>query len=182
MKFLVDSLPVILFFIVFKVKGIYMATGVAIASMAVMVAFSWIRYRKVDTMLWIGLAVITVFGGSTILLHNELFIKWKPTVLYWIFAGAIFVGQWAMSKNVMRVLLEKKISLPDDVWTRLNLWWGAFFLALGGINLAVAYTVSTAAWVNFKLFGVMGLMMVFVIAQAAMLSPHIKEVPGPEKQ
>lgn len=178
MKLFFDLFPVILFFVAFKFWGIYVATGVAIAAAVVQVLYAWIRRRTVDTMMWVGLGVLVVFGGSTLLLHNELFIKWKPTILYWIFAGVILVGYFAMSKNVIRALMQKQIVLPDPIWKRMNLAWGAFFIVLGAVNLGVAYTCSTAAWVNFKLFGILGLMLAFVIVQAVMMAPYVKEEPS----
>src|ERR1035437_7191769 len=127
MKLLFDMFPVLLFFAAFKLKGIYVATAVAIAAAVIQVIYSWARYRKVDTMLWIGMGVLVVFGGSTLLLHNEMFIKWKPTILYWIFSGSILIGHAAMKKNIIRSLMQKQITLPDHVWTKMNLGWGIFF-------------------------------------------------------
>jgi intracellular septation protein len=175
MKLLFELFPVILFFVAFKMKGIYVATGVAIAASVLQVLYSWLRYRKVDTMVWVGMGVLVVFGGSTLLLHNELFIKWKPTILYWIFAAAIFIAHAAMKKNIIRTLMGKQITLPDHVWTKMNFGWGIFFAVLGVVNLGVAYTCTTAAWVNFKLFGIMGLMLVFLILQALLMAPYTKE-------
>ncbi|PIR09729.1 MAG: septation protein A [Gallionellaceae bacterium CG_4_9_14_0_8_um_filter_60_335] len=175
MKLLFDLFPVILFFIVFKVAGVFAATATAIA--ATFVQVGWVKYRhgKVDTMLWVSLGIITVFGGATLLLHDETFIKWKPTILYWFFAAALLVSAIVLKKNLMRALLQEKMPLPDFVWNRLNLSWSAFFVLLGILNLYVAYHFSTDAWVNFKLFGTTGIMLVFILAQSALLSKYVEE-------
>jgi intracellular septation protein len=175
MKFLFDIFPVVLFFVAFKVFDIYVATAVAMAATAVQIAWVWARHRKVDNMLWVSLAVIVVFGGATLLLQDEVFIKWKPTVLYWLFGAVLAVADLAVGKNLIRAMMEKQVSLPDPVWRRLNLSWIAFFAVMGVLNLYVAFNFSTDAWVNFKLFGGMGLMLVFVVLQAFMLSRYIDE-------
>lgn len=175
MKFLFDIFPVILFFAAFKVYDIYVATGVAIAATALQIGWVWLRHRKVDNMQWISLGLIVVFGGATLLLRDETFIKWKPTVLYWLFAVALLVAELAFRKNLIRSMMEKQVTAPDPVWKKLLLGWVGFFLVMGVLNLYVAYGFSTDIWVNFKLFGGIGLMIVFVIAQAVLLAPHIKE-------
>jgi intracellular septation protein len=204
MKFLFDLFPVILFFGVFKwgegnptaaqsivqeylsgiVSGgvaaldqapIMLATAVAILATLGQIGYLLLRRKKVDGMLWVSLAIITVFGGATIYFHNETFIKWKPTVLYWIFGVALLVSQALFSKNLIRLMMEKQIMLPDPLWQRLNLVWAGFFAAMGVLNLYVAYSFSTAIWVNFKLFGFTGLMFAFIIAQSMFLSKHIKD-------
>lgn len=174
MKFLFDMLPVILFFVVFKVWGIYEATAVAIAATFIQIGWVWFKHKKVEPMHWVSLGVITVFGGATLLLQNETFIKWKPTVLYWLFAGAL-AGGLLFRKNLIRSMMEKQMTLPDAVWTRLLWSWIAFFVFMGVLNLAVAFNFSTDTWVNFKLFGGMGLMLLFVLGQALMLAKHIEE-------
>jgi len=126
-------------------------------------------------MLWVSLGIITVFGGATLLLHDETFIKWKPTILYWFFAAALLFSALVLKKNLMRSLLQEKMALPDFVWHRLNLSWSAFFALLGILNLYVAHNFSTAAWVNFKLFGATGIMLVFILAQSALLSKYVEE-------
>lgn len=175
MKFLFDIFPVILFFAAFKVYDIYVATGVAIAATMVQIGWVWFRQRKVDNMQWISLALIVVFGGATLLLRDETFIKWKPTVLYWLFAMALLVAELGFRKNLIRAMMEKQVTAPDPVWKKLLMGWVGFFAVMGVLNLYVAYGFSTDIWVNFKLFGGIGLMIVFVIAQAALLAPHIKE-------
>jgi intracellular septation protein len=206
MKFLFDMFPVILFFGVFKwgeghadaaqamvgqylsglVSGgsvgpeqapILLATAVAIIATIAQIAYLLIRGRKVDGMLWVSLAIIVVFGGATIYFHNEAFIKWKPTVLYWVFAVVLVGAQLTMGTNLIRLMMKAQIDLPDPVWTRLNLAWAGFFAAMGALNLYIAFNFPTSVWVNFKLFGFMGLMIAFVIAQTMFLSKYIKD-PG----
>lgn len=175
MKFLFDTFPVVLFFIAFKLYGIYVATAVAIAASFVQIAWVWLRHRKVENMLWVSLGVIVVFGGATLVLENESFIKWKPTVLYWLFSAALTVGAVAFKKNLIRTMMEKQVTLPDLVWNKLLASWIAFFLVMGALNLFVAYNFSTDAWVNFKLFGGIGLMVVFVVLQALMLARYVED-------
>ena len=199
MKLLFDLFPVILFFIAYQFgesspeqaqavmaalgiglhagakPGVFLATLVAIAATVLQIAWTWLRHRKVDTMLWVSFALIAVFGGATLFLQNEAFIKWKPTVLYWLFALALGLGPVFFERNFIRLMMEKQVSLPDPVWARLNLGWAGFFTFLGAANLLVAFNFSTDAWVNFKMFGTLGLMLLFVLAQSVYLSRHIKE-------
>jgi intracellular septation protein len=173
MKFLFDIFPVLLFFVAFKIWGIYAATAVAIAATFVQVGWSWARHRKVDNMLWASLAIIVVFGGATLWLQDETFIKWKPTVLYWLFGSILLGSELFFRKNLIRAMMGKQITLPDPVWQKLNLSWVVFFALMGGANLYVAFNFPTDVWVNFKLFGGIGLMLVFVVVQGLMLSRHI---------
>ena len=175
MKFLFDLFPVILFFITFKIAGIYAATGVAIAATFVQIGWVWFRHGKVDTMLWVSLGIVTVFGGMTLIFHDETFIKWKPTVLYWVFAATLAGGSLFLKKNLIRSLLAEKMDLPEVAWSRLNWSWIGFFVFMGAANLLVAFNFSTDDWVNFKLFGGMGLMFVFVIVQGLMLSKYTED-------
>jgi intracellular septation protein len=174
MKFLFDFFPVILFFAAFKLAGIYVATGVAIAATFAQVGWLKLRGRRVEPMLWASLGIIVLFGGATLLLQDETFIKWKPTVLYWLF-GAVLAGALAFRRNLIRVMLSEQVQLPDAVWSRLNWSWIGFFAFMGALNLYVAYNFSTDHWVNFKLFGGMGLMLVFVLGQALVLARFIEE-------
>ncbi|MCG6952769.1 MAG: septation protein A [Betaproteobacteria bacterium] len=178
MKFLFDLFPVILFFIAFKLADIYVATGVAIAATFAQVGWLRLRRRRIDPMLWASLGIIVVFGGATLLLHDETFIKWKPTVLYWLFALVLSGSALLFRKNLLRVMLKSQIVLPDAVWSRLNWSWAGFFAFMGAANLFVAYRFPTDIWVNFKLFGGMGLMLLFVIAQAFFLSKYIEQGEG----
>lgn len=175
MKFLFDIFPVILFFAAFKFFGIYIATAVAIIATGLQIGWVWLRHRKVDNMQWISLALIVVFGGATLLLRDETFIKWKPTVLYWLFAVTLLTSELAFRKNLIRAMMEKQVSAPDTIWKKLLFGWVGFFVVMGVINIYVAYNYSTDTWVSFKLFGGIGLMIVFVIGQAIVLAPHMKE-------
>ena len=204
MKLLFDLFPVILFFAAFKLASsfptqslalatsvlggvigdgrvppdqgpILLATAVAILASIAQVGWLISRGRRVEPMLWISLAVIVIFGGATIWFHDETFIKWKPTILYWLFAGALLAGRLVWQKNLVKTLLSEQISVPDPVWDRLMSAWVAFFALLGVVNLAVAYSVSTEVWVNFKLFGLFGLTLVFMLGLGLYLSRHLKE-------
>jgi intracellular septation protein len=174
MKLLLDFFPIILFFAAFKFAGIYVATGVAIAATIVQIA--WLRHStgKVEPMQWVSLAVIVLFGGATIALHNDTFIKWKPTVLYWLMGGALAAGQLFFRKNLLKSLMGSQMELPDGVWRVTNWSWVAFFAVMGVANLWVAFNFDTDTWVNFKLFGGMGLMVLFILGQALYLGRHMK--------
>ena len=177
MKFLFDFFPVILFFVAFKVADIYWATAMAIAATFLQIGYVLARRRKVTGMQWASLVIIGVFGGATLLLRDETFIKWKPTVLYWL-AGLVFLGGLAFKQNLVKaVMKEGGLELPEPIWTRLCVAWGIFFICKGTLNLWVAYTFSTETWVNFKLFGGMGLMLAFVVAQAMWLSKYLPDEP-----
>lgn len=175
MKFLFDLFPVILFFATFKLAGIYVATAAAIV--ATLAQIGWVKWHhgKVDGMLMASGIIIVVFGGATLLLHNESFIKWKPTVLYWLFALILFAGELIWRKNLIRSMMEEQIKLPDHVWRTLNHAWAGFFALLGVLNLHVAFNYPTEFWVNFKLFGTTGLMLAFIVGQSVMLSKYIEE-------
>lgn len=178
MKFLFDLFPIILFFVAFKLWGIFTATAVAIGATLVQIAWVALRHRKVDPMLWVSLGVVTVFGGATLVLHNATFIKWKPTVLYWLFGVVLLGSVVVVRKNLIRAMMEQQVSLPETMWGRLNLVWALFFLVMGCLNLYVAYNFDTDVWVNFKLFGSMGLMVVFILAQSVWLARHMQERPA----
>jgi intracellular septation protein len=173
MKFLFDFFPILLFFIAYKFGGIYVATGVAIAASFVQIGWVMARGKKVEPMMWISLAIIVVFGGATLLLHDENFIKWKPTVLYWLFAAILLGSSWLFNKNLMRLMMSKQVSLPESVWNKLNLSWAVFFIVMGITNLYVFKHFSTDIWVDFKLFGSTAMMLVFVIAQSLILAKHM---------
>jgi intracellular septation protein len=175
MKFLFDLFPVLLFFAAFKAWDIYVATAVAIGATFLQIGLLALLRRRIDPMLWVSLAIIVVFGGATLLLHDESFIKWKPTVLYWLFALVLSGSALLFRRNLIRAMLGAQMVLPDPVWTRLNWSWVAFFAFMGGANLFVAFHFSTEQWVNFKLFGGTGLMVLFVVAQALLLARHIDE-------
>jgi intracellular septation protein len=203
MKLLLDFLPILLFFGMFKyaeaqpdwaaatasdwlgfmVSGsvvapaeapVLLATVVVIAATLVQVAVLMARGQKIDTMLWISLGLVVVLGGATIYFHSETFIKWKPTLLYWAMGAGLLFGQ-LLGKNGIRALMGSQMSLPDALWVRVNQAWIAFFVFMGALNLWVAYQFSTAVWVNFKLFGGLGLMFAFVLAQALILGKYLKD-------
>ena len=174
-KFLFDLFPVILFFLAFKLYDIFVATSVAMVAAVGQIAWLWFRQHQVDKMMWMNLAIIMVFCGATLVSQDETFIKWKPTVLYWLIAAILLVSSQLFSKNLIRTMLEKQITLPKNIWQRLNLSWIGFFLLMGGINLYVAFNFSVDTWVSFKLFGATGLMVIFMIVQVLMLGKYVKE-------
>jgi len=175
MKLLADFFPVILFFVAYQIFGIYVATAVAIAAAAVQVGYLWLRHRKVEKMQWITLGLLAVFGGMTLLLHDPLFIKWKPTVVNWLFAAAFLGSMLLRGPTLIQRMMGHAIELPAPVWGRLNLAWSIFFLLLGATNLHVAFTYSEELWVNFKLFGMLGLTLLFVVAQSLYLARYMHE-------
>jgi intracellular septation protein len=176
MKFLFDLFPVILFFAAFQVWDIYVATGVAIAATFAQIGWLALRKKKIEPMLWASLAIIVVFGGLTLFLRDKTFIQWKPTVLYWLFA-AVLAGAALTGRNLIKAMMSKQIALPEPVWAKLNWSWVGFFAFMGAANLFVAYNFSESAWVNFKLFGGLGLMLLFVLAQGAVLSRYAEDKP-----
>jgi intracellular septation protein len=206
MKLLFDLFPVILFFVAYKLgtsfpheagqlaatwlgaliasgrisdeqAPILLATAVAIVASLAQVGWLLLRGRRVEPMLWVSVGVIVVFGGATIWLNDETFIKWKPSILYALFAGSLVAGRVLWQRNFVRTLLGQQIDVPDAIWDKLLWVWSAFFVLLAVANLFVAYTFSTDTWVNFKLFGLMGLTLAFVIGIGVWLSQHIKEAP-----
>jgi intracellular septation protein len=208
MKFLFDFLPVILFFGTFKVAEahpddaarfttdhfgalvsggvvgadeapVLLATLVVIAATLMQVGTQLVRGRKVDVMLWVTFGLVVVLGGATVWFHNPTFIKWKPSVLYWVMGLAFWLSQAVFRKNLLQALIGEQLELPPVVWQRLNLAWIAFFGFMGLLNLYVAYTYSTSAWASFKAFGATGLMLVFMVAQGFYLSRHLKAAPEP---
>jgi intracellular septation protein len=207
MKFLFDLFPVILFFIVFKLgethqeaahalaiqymgglvaggslspeqSPIMLATAVGIVATVLQIVYLLVRGRKVDGMLWLSLGVIVVMGGLTIYFHDENFIKWKPTILFFAFALALLVAQLGFRTNLMRKVMEEQVKLPESVWARVGYAWIGFFLFQGVLNLVMAFVVfkgNTSAWVSYKMFGATGLFFAFVVIQTLMLSKHIQE-------
>jgi intracellular septation protein len=216
MKLLTDFFPVILFFIAYKVSGIYVATGVAIAASALQVAWSWIKRRKIENVHLVTLVLLIVFGGMTIALHDPIFIMWKPTIVNWLFAVAFLGSQFIGGKSLVERMMSQAIDVPHPIWSRLNLMWVLFFVSSGLANLYVVYVYSgfyeaqqaliaasgqteidlaecathfsdelltqcldtqtrESTWVNFMLFGMMGLTVAFVIAQAFYLARHIRD-------
>jgi intracellular septation protein len=207
MKFLFDFFPLILFFGVFKwgeghqadahgivshylsglISGgtiaasqapVILATVVGIIATVLQIGYLLVRGRKVDGMLWVSLAVIAIMGGATIYFHDDNFIKWKPTILYWAFGLALLISQLVFKKNLLRKGMEANMKLPDLMWTRLNYAWVWFLFALGLLNLFVAFVIfkdNLSAWVNFKVFGATGIFFAFIVGQTLMLSKYIVE-------
>lgn len=174
MKLLLDFFPVLLFFIAYKWFGIYIATAVTIAACLFQVGYHYYRYQKIETLYIATLILVTVLGGATLFFHNELFIKWKPTAVNWVFATAFLLSQWFGEKPLVQRLLENNLELPQLIWQRLNNSWIAFFTILGFLNIYIIYHYDTDTWVNFKLFGMLGLTVLFVIIQGIYLSKHLK--------
>lgn len=175
MKLFFDMLPIIIFFIAYKVFDIYVATATAIVCVAAQIAFFYIRGQKPETMHWVTLIFIVFLGGATLYLQDEIFIKWKPTAVYWIL-GLIFLGsQFIGKKNLVQRMLDKNVELPQPVWTRLNMSWFAFFVLMGLLNIFVVYNFDTDTWVNFKLFGTLGLTILFVVVQAFFLAKFMPD-------
>lgn len=173
MKQLFEFIPVILFFITFKVYNIYVATAVVIATTAIQVAFTWFKYKKVEVMQWITLGLILVMGGLTLYLQDEQFIKWKLTIIEWLFGLAFLGSQFLSKKPFVERIMGANLELPSFVWKRLNLMWAAFFISIGFINLYVMQHYNTDDWVTFKTFGVSGLMVVFIFVQIIFIYKYI---------
>src|SRR3954469_24223389 len=174
MKFLFDLFPVAFFFVAIQIWDIFVATGVAIAATILQVGSLLVRRKTVQPMLWASLAIIVVFGGLTLYLRDKTFILWKPTVLYWLFGG-VLAGGALLGRNLIRALLSDQMSLPERMWARLNWSWVCFFAFMGVVNLYVAFNYSEKVWAAFKLFGGMGLMFLFVIAQSLILAKHVED-------
>lgn len=172
MKLFFDLFPIVLFFAAYKLKGIFVATAVAIAASAAQILWSFARKRRVEPVQWVSLGIIVVFGGATLLLHDETYIKWKPTALYWLFALVLLVSATFFKKNLIAAMMSSQLTLPEAAWRNLNLSWVGFFALLGGANLYVATHYSTNTWVNFKLFGTTGLMVAFALIQGLALSRY----------
>lgn len=199
MKFLFDLMPVLLFFGAYKLAGldetaagqfasqmlgtdipakqapILIATAVTIIATFIQIGIVWLKHRKVDTMLWVTLVIVTLLGGATLAFHDPVFIKWKPTAVYWLFALVLALAPVLFGKNLIRAVLEAQMQLPEPVWKQLNLAWAGFFVVMGILNLYVAFNFEESTWVNFKLFGGTGLMLVFVVVQGLYLSRHLEE-------
>jgi intracellular septation protein len=176
MQLLADYFPLLLFFVAFKLQGIWVATAVAIAASVVQIAwFHW--RRKVSPAHWLSLAIIVIFGGATLLLQDETFIKWKPTVLYAAFGLALAGGKLVWRRDLLAALM-REIVLPPAVWTRLTWSWVGFFAAMALANWYVAFHYPTDTWVNFKVWGGIGLFLLFALGQGLMLARHISE-PSP---
>jgi intracellular septation protein len=177
MQLLADFFPLILFFIAFKWQGIFFATSVAIVASIVQIAYLRWKRGRVAVVNWLSLAIIVVFGGATLVLQDEVFIKWKPTVLYALF-GAILAGGRVFFRRNLLAHVMVGISLPEAVWSRLTWSWVAFFAFMGVANWYVAFHYPTETWVNFKVWGGIGLFLVFALAQGLLLARHVEETPS----
>jgi len=193
MKFLFDLFPVIVFFAAYKLAGggdkggscmvtpdtpitqdpILLATGLAIVATLAQVGWLLFRRKKVDGMLWVSLAIVTLFGGATLILRDPTFIQWKPTILYWAFSAVFLLSPLFLRRPLVQAMLEEKISLPRKIWGRLNASWVAFFALMGAVNLAAVRSLSCNDWVNFKFYGFTGLMLLFVMGQALFLARYV---------
>ncbi len=180
MKLLYDTFPVIIFFIVYKLFGIYIATGALIIASAIQILYLWFRHHRIETMHVITFVLVLVFGGATILLHDTKFLQWKVSIVNWLFGLAFLLSQYFTKTPLIKRFMQQNIGLPEIVWSRLNLMWAIFFLVMGVINILVAYHFSLNAWVDFKVFGILGLTIVFVILQSFYLYRHIQNHPQPE--
>jgi intracellular septation protein len=170
MKLLFELLPVLLFFISYKIAGIYVATGVAIATAVIQIAIAGLRGKSITNMQWVTVVLLILFGGMTIIFQDSTFIKWKPTIVNWLFAAAFLIAPFVSSKSFPQRMMENSVSLLQEQWQILNISWVLFFVASGIINILVAYNFSEETWVNFKLFGLMGMTFLFVLAQGIYIS------------
>ena len=175
MKFLTDFFPIILFFIAYKMEGIYVATAVAIGASFLQVAGSWLITRKVEKMHLITFAILAIFGGATLLLQDPVFIKWKPTVINWLFAAVFLGSQFIGEKPIIERMMGHALTVDRPIWNKLNIAWVVFFIISGLANIYVAFNYDEDTWVNFKLFGLMGMTFVFVIGQAFFLAKYMPE-------
>ena len=182
MKFLYDLFPLLLFFSAFKLYDIYVATAVAIVASFVQVGGYWLKHRRFETIHLVTLGIIVVFGGLTLWLHDDTFIKWKPTLVYWILAALVLGSQWVGRHTIVKRMLGNQVQLPESMWRRLNLAWGIFFILLGALNLYVAFyyrldlepATRQEIWVQFKVFWLLGITVVFVFAQAFFMARHMQ--------
>jgi intracellular septation protein len=170
MQLFLDLLPVVAFFIAYKLAGIFVATGVLIVAVLAETAFSWIRHRKVSPMLLTSAVLVLVFGGLTLLVHDAVFIKWKPTIVDWLFAVAFLISNFWRGPPLVQRLMGEQVALESGIWKRLNFAWVCFFTACGALNLYVAFHYSESTWVNFKLFGLFGLTLVFALLQGVWIA------------
>lgn len=189
MKLLYDLFPLLLFFAAFKLYDIYVATAVAILATFVQVTAYWVRHRRFETMHLVTLAAIVVFGGLTLALHDDTFIKWKPTLVYWILAALVLGSHLVGRRTLIDRLLSMHVTLPDPIWRRLNLSWGIFFVFLGALNVYVAFfygldldeATRQSIWVNFKVFGLLAITLLFLLGQALVMARYMVAKPGKQE-
>lgn len=183
MQLLFDFFPLITFFIAFKLADIFVATAVLIAAVLIQVCVQWVRHRKVSSMMLISAALVLIFGGLTLWIHDEAFIKWKVTVVNWLFAAGFLISQFVGEQPIIQRMLGANVTLERPLWIRLNSFWAAFFFILGALNLYVMFSFSTDVWARFKVFGVIGLTLVFALAQGFWLASKMPESsPGAPDQ
>ncbi len=182
MKLLFDFLPILLFFVAYKLTDIYVATGVLIGVTLAQVGWIWLRQRRVEKLPLFTAGLVLVLGGLTLALHDPVFVKWKPTVVNWLFALAFVGSRFIGRQTLLERMLGGQMELPARIWINLTFMWAIFFFVMGVVNLYVAFTFDENTWVNFKLFGMLGLTLVFVLAQAAYMSRHLKTDDTPSKE
>lgn len=175
MKLLFDLFPVILFFIAYKMYDIYTATAVIIVATILQIGYMYAVHKRIEKIHIITLVLVVLLGGLTLVLQDEAFIKWKPTIVNWGFALVFLGSHYIGSKPIVQRMMDQAISLPDKIWIRVSYLWIAFFIISGIANLYVAYQYNTDIWVNFKLFGLMGMTFVFILLQGIYISRYIKE-------
>lgn len=174
MKLLYDFFPLLVFFIFYKATNIFVATGALIVATAVQLVLMWVKFKRVETMHVVTFVLVLVFGGLTIWLHDAMFLKWKVSIVNWLFGAAFLLTQFIGKRTLVEMLMNAQIQLPKFVWKRLNTMWGVFFILMGTLNIYVVYHYSTATWVDFKVFGMLGLTVIFIIIQTAYLYRYLK--------
>jgi intracellular septation protein len=175
MKQLLEFFPILLFFVAYKLYDIYIATAVVIGATIVQVAIAWFKYHKVETMQWITLALVIVFGGATIILHDEQYLKWKFSIIEWLFGLAFLSSHFIGKKTFIERMMSSNLTLPANIWQRLNFSWATFFISVGFINVYVMYNYNTDDWVTFKTFVAPALMVVFMVVQMSFLYKYIPD-------
>jgi len=175
MKQLFDFIPLLVFFALYKLYDIYVATAALMVVTLLQMAFIWFRHGKLEKMHWVTLVLILVFGGFTLLLHDDAFIKWKVTVINLLFAGALLISQWGFNKPLIKQMLGKELQLPDLIWRRVNLAWAGFFALCAGLNTYIAFHLPQEVWVNFKVFGLLGMTLVFTLLTVFYLYRHLPQ-------
>ncbi|TEW54398.1 septation protein A [Psychromonas sp. RZ22] len=187
MKQFFEFIPLIIFFIVYKMIDIYVATGSLIVTTGLLLAYNYLKHGKAEKMHIITFLMVLIFGTLTLVLHDDVFIKWKVTVIYALFSIALIVSQYAFHKPFIKQMLGKEISLPDNVWNRLNLAWAIFFMFLGLLNIYVAFSLTQDIWVDFKVFGLLGATLVFTVLSGLYIYKYLpnedqKQLEKPEQK
>ncbi len=175
MQLILDFFPIIAFFVAYKATAgdIFIATGVIIVATTIQLVVNYMRHKTFNRMHLVSTGLVVVFGGMTLLIKDARFIQWKPTILYWMFAIAIFSSQFIGDKPLMQRMMESGITTTRDVWLKVNGAWAVFFVLMGALNIYVVYNYDEATWVNFKLFGLLGLTLLFALAQAVWLAKYL---------